>query len=376
MADEGLTTVEHGGISVTSTDVSEKDMRASLAQADGEGAETKPDKPRKPTASEAASELGKRGGKAAAEKRAAEAREKPAEPQEGKPVERAEPPEVEGDDEGASDEELTKRQRRRVEVAARKQAEARRELERERHDREAERQRYEAELAAYRVHGGRERPPAEGQEREPAPRDASAKPRAEDFESYDDYLDARDEWNRGQWTREQERRQHADREVAKYHQFIDGFVKYATPDLKDAVDPEIWDMKPYMLMGDGERITADNLIAGEIIYLGAEAPAVLKHLSDNPDELERLRALGTDHPHIRIRLQRLGATLGSRPDATAGEPPVSRERASKPAPSKANPPVRPVTGAPYVADGDGAPREDEDFDAWYRRTDKRRSAQR
>jgi hypothetical protein len=384
----GLSTVEHGGMTLTSVGVSAEDIKTSLAQtSEAKEAPDKPAKDAKPakqTVSDHARELGKRGGKAAAEKRA-EAKGKagsdgddsaPAEGRERRQEAVATAPKgtpEEGEDSGdeAKDEELTRRQRRRVEVATRKQAEARRELEAERQARAAERARYEADLAARsRQEAPRGEADARGGAAAHAERDSPGKPREEDFERYSDYLDARDEYNRKQWTQEQERLQHAEREVHTYRGHVDNFLQHAGPDLMEEIDPELLDIKPYFMLGDNEPVTPDSLIAGEIVYLGEHAPAVMRHLSDNLDELQRLRALRS-HADIRVELRVLARTLGSRSDATAGSSPEKGEQAPKPATSRAHPPVRPVTGAPHVADGDPQPREGEDFDAWMRRTSKK-----
>ena len=390
----GISTVEHGGMTITSLGTSGADVKASLVESDKADApakpekEAKPDKPKRLSPSDHARELGKRGGQAAAERRA-EAREKtPAEAPEAREAKVRETPEPRGenderereveepDEAEDKDEPLSKRAQRRIEVATRKQAEARRELEAERTARAQERARYEAELAAHRVARG-EAPGREGAQ--PDRRESPAqdgKPREEDFERYSDYLDARDEHNRSVWTREHEGRQQAQRDMEQFKGLTDTFLKHVTPELLDDLDPELLSLPlPYYFNGPNEPVTIDSILSGELAYTGDRAPAVLRHLTEHPEELQRLRALRS-HPEIRVEVQLLARTLGSKPDATAGDPPGERERPSKVATSKASPPVRPVTGAPHIADGDGAPREGEDFDAWNRRTGKRASAQR
>jgi len=384
MEDTGPSTIEHGGMTITHVGQDVATVNASLEQGDGADAPEKAEKPAKRTISDSARDLGKRGGKAAAEKRAEAAKEAPEEKppasveakagQEGAAAE-----EPEGG-EGAEEEKLSDRARRRIEVATRKQAEARRELEAERQARQAERTRYEAELAAHRVRGqgtARGDGDAESRSAAPQPHDSQWKPREEDFERFSDYLDARDQWNRKEWDGENQRRGHAERVVHTLKGHIDTFVKAAneTPNLRDDIDPELLEIKPYFLMGPDEQVGPDNLLAAEVVYSGAKAPAILKHLTEHPDELQRLRALRT-HEDIRVEVRVLAKTIGSQSDATAGEPPEKGDRAPKRETSKANPPVRPVTGAPHIADGDGGPRSGEDFDAWHARTTKRTAAQR
>lgn len=388
--EDGAVTIDHGGMTITSVGVSEADAKASLAQEHpDEPAEGKPDKPAKAekpaklSPSDHARELGKRGGKAAAAARAeAKPEEKPEKLEPGaKPApakeksagEEVEPDEPDEDDDAP----LSKRAQRRVEVATRKQAEARREAAEAKQALERERARYEAELAeARRGRGDAKEPdPRRRADGPQDPRTASdGRPREEDFEKFSDYLDARDEYNRKEWERDHQRRQHAEREVTNVQSYVQDFVKHVPKEMLSDLDPELVEMKPIWFLGDDEPIQIENLVATEILYLRDKAPAVLKHLSDHPEEIARLKGL-RNHPDVRLEVQLLARTLGSRSDATAGDPPDSGEQAPKPARSKANPPVRPVTGAPHVADGDPTPRpeEENDFDAWYRRNHKKRA---
>lgn len=386
MEDAGsVSTVEHGGMTITSVGTPAADVKASLVESDRADSPEKPEKegkaekPKRLSPSDHARELGKRGGKAAAERRAesGKAAEEATPAREAKPQERPEPrqvraadPEGEEREEADEDEPLSKRARRRVEVATRQAAEAKREAAAVRQAMEAERARYEAELAAHRVARG-ESPAREGAQ--PDRREAPAqdgKPREEDFERYSDYLDARDAYNRDQWTREHEGRETAKREMEQYKGLTDTFLKHVTPELLEDLDPELLSLPlPYYFNGPNEPVTVDAILSGELAYTGERAPAVLRHLTEHPEELQRLRALRS-HPEIRVEVQILARTLGSKPDATAGDPPGERERPSKAATSKASPPVRPVTGAPHIADGNAAPREGESFDEWIRRTKK------
>jgi hypothetical protein len=386
MDDTGISTIEHGGMTLTSTGVTEKDAKASLAQSDAQDAPEKPekeakaDKPKKLGPSDHARELGKRGGKAAAERRAEAAKEAPAaeEPvkaRDGQEGPEEEPEPEEGAEAADKDEEpLSKRAQRRIEVATRKQAEARRELEAER----ARARQLEAEVAAYRVRGegsrGESAKDGAADRREQPVGDPSGKPRIGDFDDHEDYLDARDKWNRDEWERDLQRRHHAASTVDTVKSHVDTFLKHVTPELRERIDPELLDMTPTWFMREGQQITADNLIANEAIYLREQGPAVLEYLSEHLEELQRLRALGTHpgslrrtHEAIRVRMGIIAGILGSKSDATAGDPPDEGDGAPKRQTSKASPPVRPVTGAPHIADGDGAPREGDDFDAWYRR---------
>lgn len=371
MEDSGaISTVEHEGMTITSVGVSEADVKAGLesATSDEPKGDEKPEKPKSPKerASDAARELGKRGGKAAAARRAEAANAPPA-PEKGATTETPrEGDEAEGE-EGPDDAPLPKRAQRRVEQATRQAAEHRRQLEAERQ----ERARLEARLAALEV--AREGKGAEGRQQpgeRPPQRPAHEKPREEDFERYSDYLDARDEWNDRERDRRQQREQYAHGEVERYKHYTDRFVAALKPVMDDVSD-ELLGMRPYYMMEDHHGpVRADNLIAAELAFLAEKGPAVMRHLTDNPEELRRLRSLGTDHPSIRVEIQVLARTIGSQADATTGDPPAPGERASKPAQSRAHPPVRPVSGSAPVATGEGV-RDGEDFDSYIRRTGKR-----
>jgi hypothetical protein len=212
----------------------------------------------------------------------------------------------------------------------------------------------------------------EGRQVQPE-RDPSEKPNPKDFDDYEQYLDARDQHNRSQWQREQERTRHAETTVSQIKAHLDAARQAMTPEVYEAISPDLLQIEPYFALSEGAPLTVDNLIMGEVVYAREKGPAVLKHLSEHPEELQRLRALRT-HPDIRVEVRYLAKTLGSTPDAIAGDPPGDGERPPKAATSKAAPPFRPVSGAPHIADGDESPRENEDFDAWHRRTSKRAAA--
>jgi hypothetical protein len=380
MDDTGMSTVEHGGMEVTSVGVSAADVAANFDAVTDEAPAETTEKAEKETkgkggkaaVSDAARTLGQRGGKAAAERRA---EAKDAKPAPGAEEKAQEAPQARGSDTPAEDEDeddapLSDRARKRVEQATRAAAEAKRTLEAEKRERERERRQYEADLAALRAQQrtAPERAEArDGQRQTSEDRDPLAMPREEDYESYQEYLDARDEVNRRRWDHEQERKAHAEKQVREYRDHVDSFLAAAREDrdTAQAIIPELR-TAPYFMRADDD-ITLDSIIVGEATFLKAKGLAVLKHLSDHPEALQELRDLerfgAACQPHIRAEMKFIAKTLDSQADATAGEPPARGERPSKVAPSKAPPPVRPVTGAPHIA-GERPPREDEDFDTW------------
>ena len=378
MEDAGVSTIEHGDMTLTSVGVDSDTIKESLASTAEGKAKAEPkeaaDKPAKLSPSDHARELGKRGGKAAAEKREAAEKEPEKAPE---ARQEAKPKPDESTDEELADEKLTERQRKRVEQATRRQAEIRRELDAEKRERQVERQRYEAELAAHRVNGsqrGQDKPNGHA-EPERASRPSEGKPSPADFESYEEYLDARDSYNRQSWEREHSSHQYADEQVKKVREHVGTFLQHVKPEVVDDWDPDLRAAEPYYMASDPNSLSADSFIVGEAIYAGPAGPAILTHLSNHPEELRRVRSMKSA-VDIRVEIMVLARTLGSRTDATAGDPPASGERAPKPSLSKANPPVRPVTGAPSIAEGESGPKEGESFDSWMSRTQKRSTAQR
>lgn len=374
-----VSTVEYGGMTIASVGTSAEETKAfqEHVKADAAKAEKTEKAPSpKERASEAARELGKRGGKAAAEARE-RAKDAPPEKETTEPEKQAKPEASKAAEGEEEDEHLSDRARKRVEKATREAAEHRRTLEAERREREAERARYEARLAALETRGGRdERQP----ERQPERAQPQGKPRMEDFENYEEYLDARDSWNRDEWTRESGRRHAAEQEVATVKAHVDDFLKHVNTEFIDTLDQDmVQRLRPVHFMGEGEQLGSDNLLATEIMYLRREAKPVLQYLSDHPEAFDYFRGLFNpndprgSHMHIRVAVHRLAASLGSRSDATTGTPPEKGDRPSKVETSRAHPPVKPVTGAPHIAEGDSAPRPEDDFDSWYRRQPKKRA---
>lgn len=108
-----------------------------------------------------------------------------------------------------------------------------------------------------------------------------------------------------------------------------GFVEKLSPDvlgLSSSLEPSV------------QTISADNVIADEIILSGENAPALSLYLSEHPDEFQRLRALPT-YQEVQVEMRILAKSLKGA--ATAGTVPKGEV-------SKAKPPVRPVTGSPHA----------------------------
>ena len=318
--------------------------------------------------SKAASELGKRGGKAAAEARAKAAKDAPEPAKEPKAEPKAPEPADADDETDEAPDDKRSRARQRVEEATRKAAEARRERD------AAARERDEARAELDRERRARQAPqPAPEPRRQAEPeQDGPPEPKAEDFEDFNQYqqalIDHRVERKLQAVQKETEDRQRAEKRaenvVSKVRSFQSKIQEAGGADFLAEISEEVQALRPTIALQPGERPTGGNFLADALLHQAEHAPALMRHLSDNPREFQRIAELGSPY-QIALEVGRLTGLFEARGGATAGSPPPSGSPASKPV-SKAPPPVRPVTGAPSTAAGDYF-REGEDFDSWNRR---------
>ena len=348
MSDGGIVTAEVNGFTVDSNTAGTKEKLQ-------ENLRVKPSE----EVSKAGSELGKLGGKAAAEKRAeAKATEdeperkpiKPIPPKDKAPdkpeavieakskeekVEEADIPEDKAEEKPHLTAEQRSRATERVAEATRKAREARLALEAERQSKQA----LEARLEALE----RRQAPTEPSEK-PAPR-PDGKPRLEDFvkdaETYEEaqeaYLEARDAWRdrQNQQKREEEAIVSAlDSQVGKFRE--------AASKHMDSYSVEVLSLKTEFQLPPGEQPTGANWIANELVFSPGTAPSLMLYLSEHPDELQRIAALQTPRAVSR-EMAKLETRLES---ATPGNSATNRDDDV----SRAAPPVKPVTGKPYVTE--------------------------
>jgi len=90
-----------------------------------------------------------------------------------------------------------------------------------------------------------------------------------------------------------------------------------------------------------EPSSAPNWIANELVFSPEHAPALMLHFTEHPEELQRIAALSTPRAVSR-EMAKLEARLEA---ATAGDSARRDDDVSR-----AAPPVRPVTGKPYVSE--------------------------
>jgi hypothetical protein len=341
------TTVSMGDFNVTSnspaadvvaslTPVKEDAAQPKVIVEDGQNVEEKA------RLAKAAAELGKAGGKAAAEKRAA-AKDDEADEAKRKVDEEITAAEPADKKKLASD---------RVQEATRAAAAAKREAAAEKASREQTERRL-AELEK------RSAPP----EQPKAPAADDGKPKVGDFEDHADFVEALASWKAEKIFAEQyeKRRKEAAARYQETHAVqtigsaVDkhlervAAVKKGDPSYKenyyafmDRQSPEVQSLKPSFQLAQGEPYGPLNAIADELIK--SEMPReLMEHLSANPDEIQRLAALPNPQAIIRA-VGRLEARLEGAPRGTSP---------SEPEVSKANPPVRPVTGSPHIAEDGG-----------------------
>ena len=337
-----FSTVAVGGLTATSTSESAESMISSLTPAKDESSvprEVKPDSKEPETepeteearVSKAASDLGKKGGEATAAKRAEAAKEAAKAEKDAEAASEAE--------KDAEAEKLGKPRhdaKARMLEATRQAAEAKRELERER----AERVRERAQLAA-EVEQLRAGKPAE--QAKPA-----GKPTSEQYDSYEAFLDARDEWNdRQRETRDTERARFAARDQGIKTAFSTFTERVEEAKKTDAsfMERTSWfgTQQPSFTLPRDEHgrpvgLRASHVLTDEIIS-SEQAPALMLHFAEHPEDLQRIEALRTPLD-VQMAVSKLEGRLDAALTATAPRAEVS----------KARPPVRPVTGSPNTAD--------------------------
>jgi hypothetical protein len=341
------------GLTVASNDETAEDIRANLESEEKpkDGDPSDPEQEEADRVSRAAAELGRKGGKAAAEKRAAapDKAEAEAEIDEGEP--RAEKPLGKPRDDP----------RARMLEATRKESEAKRALADERRERE----RLAAEVRELRARV--EAPPA------PAPSAGRGlpgrpKPTEDEFDNYGDFVDARARYAMQEEfetrSRAAEEQSQANARLQEIGSAVTAFrarlaeAKRADPEFADKLSPDLTNLQPTFTLAPGQSVGSHNIIADEIVS-SEHAPDLMLHLTEHPDDLQRIAALSNSR-EIAREMAKLEARLDA---ATSG---TSSRRET----SKAKPPVRPVTGSPTTANPEDMD-DDTPFETHVRRMNAR-----
>jgi hypothetical protein len=355
-------TVVAGGFEITSNTESAAEMKEALASSQKDDSADEPrivsdrgedveDKP-KSGLSKAASELGKKGGEAAAKAR--KDTPAPKAKAEAEPAAKDAKAKPEGDEKAPRKGEGDPRLDPKARVT-----EATRELAEERRQRAAERQQYEERLARLedvvrRATTPRQPEPEAGQpqreaQRRPVVDDPNdPEPKEADFDDYAEYVKAAARHAARQEHRQVQQqaqiRHHAKTYADRVVQHVDQFnermtqAREADPEVMSRVDPRLLQLRPTFALERGARVTPLNVVADEIMA-SEHGLAVMLHITENPDDMRRLLA----QPN-RAAIAREFARLEARAAGAAPEP--------KAEPSRARPPMKPVSGSAHAADPD------------------------
>jgi hypothetical protein len=290
--------------------------------------------------SEAAKKLGKAGGEAAAKaKKAKDAQPEPEATADAKP-----------DDADADEGKPGKSSRAKARIA---------QLARERAEERQKRQELEARLAKLET----ERKPKEDASKP----EGDEEPQQDQFNTWEEYSRAVTRWEVRQGiseevqklTAKQREEQEEGRKLeavkTKAQEFygrLDEALQ-ADPEFYNRVDPALVQGTPTFLLPEGQPPSAESDVMQAIVD-SEHAAALLLHLSEHPDEMDKLRALPDTFSVFRA-MGRLEARVGGEPAPKAEPKPEERPV------SQAKPPVRPLTGSPQYSEedvGDDTPFED------------------
>lgn len=348
-----IATVTHDGFNISSNEGTAKAIKDNLeaepAPLDGspEDAEKVKAKAEAKKRSEAASELGKAGGKAAAEARKA---------QDDLADEEEAPEAKEPEKEAPEDEEEPHKGNPRRDAKARIQ-----QLARERAEERSKRVELEARLA--RLEAEKAAPAPKAPERTAAP-EPGGKPQVDQYETYEQYVEALTDWKMEdrvqRMTKEAQERQRSEAVTKTVVQKVDKFNEQvkAAPDLMERVDPRLLDLTPSFLLSPDQTPGPQNDLAEEIVSSESSA-ALLVYLSEHEEEVRRILAL----PNAR-EIGRAVARLENRL-AQAPIPPHTMQEGSvkQITYSQAKPPVQPLKTSASVAEDDVD--DDTPFDKHY-----------
>lgn len=230
----------------------------------------------------------------------------------------------------------------RIRELAREKAEAKREAEEAR--REAMALRAEIERAR------QPQPPVQPRREAQAASEDDPEPVLDQYETWDEYNKAQAAHAaRAEFRRlEQERNIQRHREAqARYFQeqqqrFVERFeaAKQADPEIADKIDPELLGL--LHTTPQGERPTPSSALADEVFFRADNPAAILRHFTENPDEVRRI--VGLPDP---FSIARAVALLDAR-FAPRGEAASEPERR----PSAAPPPITPISASPQPGQDD------------------------
>ena len=361
-------TVAVGGLEISSNTESAKDMVAVLKPKEDKPAEPRivedagqvvEPEPEPSELSKAASELGKKGGEAAAKARAERDKEadKPKLDAEPKPQEAK----VEGEDK-TEDGEKPSRAKVRIEELARQRAEERRAREAAEQKAQALEERL-ARLEA-RLTGDGPKPsdaPQKSVTGQQGAQGGNGKPSPDQFDTYEEFVEALTDWKADQVLERETRRVREQDEVSQYVKKLEdkaqGFqkrvaaAKESDEGILERIDPRFFELQPTFMLPPGTNRGPANDVAQAIVE-SEHGVGMMVYLTEHPEEMERILKL-PDAYAVTMAMGRLESRVAEMP------PPAVKGV------SKAPPPLRPVSPSPQ-ADAPDLTGE-LDFDTFYRR---------
>lgn len=178
-------------------------------------------------------------------------------------------------------------------------------------------------------------------------------PKVEDFEVYEDYLDARSTFIADRRYEERQQRERLDAESSRRAQSlqdkITGFharlqsAREADPDFESRIDPALLEVEPAFVLRPGEPVRAHNVLAQHVVWSDASM-ALLTHFSTPEGQQDWQRLVASETPADlmlgfgRLEARFLGGVSGpaapaapAKPVSTAPPPPTTvGSRASGP----------------------------------------------
>lgn len=165
-------------------------------------------------------------------------------------------------------------------------------------------------------------------------------PKTEDFDVYEDYLDARAVFLADRRYEDRQRAESLDREskarLATIEQTIADFsqgiakAKEADPDFESKVDPRLMAIKPAFALGPKEQLGPHNVLVEEIVKSDQRA-ALLLHFSSPEGQEDWKRLCGLQPAAMLKAFGRIEARLET-PGPAAGEKPPAKTVTSAPDP--------------------------------------------
>jgi hypothetical protein len=340
-------TVQVGDFEVESNREGQDSMESNLAEAPAGGEATE-------DPSKAAAVLGRKGGEATAAKRAAAAREE-AELEDGESA--GKDVKSEGKEKAAKPKPSANAEDRIRQIARQREEERQARVAAEQ-DAAALRERVARLEGKAGIDPVKEQPSREA-------RPGVERPKRDDFDDYDQYVEAVADWKAEQKFAQRERQAAAHRFAQEHTKTVVDTVQTfrgrmtevmkADPEFSTKVDERLFRLRPTHDLGENERPGPENTFADELIA-SEHAPALMLYFTEHEEEVHRLLKL----PSPAAIARAMGAI-----EATLKKPaPAGEERKV----SRMPPPIQPVTPSSDTATNID---EIEDFDEWMAKANAR-----